>query len=227
VRLGPDVGHADRPWATVVGIVGNVKQVSLGDADEDAFYITTSQWTWVDDAQSLVIRTQVPPAALTPLIRDAIWSVDKNQPIVRVATIDKLLAASESERHFILMLFEAFALVGLILAATGTYGVLSGSVTERTREIGVRAALGASRSSILALVLRQGMTLAVSGLLLGMGIAMAASRALAVLLFDVSRLDPLTYLGVAALLLAVSCVACFIPARRAASINPVEALRTE
>jgi putative ABC transport system permease protein len=227
VRLGPDVGHADRPWATVVGIVGNVKQESLSDADEDAFYITTSQWVWVDDAQSLVVRTQGPPAALASQIRDAIWSVDRNQPIVRVATMDNLLAATESERHFVLMLFEAFALVGLILAATGTYGVLSGSVTERTREIGVRAALGASRSSILALVLRQGMTLAAFGVLIGLAIAMAASRALAALLFNVSRLDPLTYFGVAALLLAVSCVACFIPARRAASINPVDALRAE
>jgi putative ABC transport system permease protein len=227
VRLGPDMGHADRPWATVVGIVGNVKQVSLGDTDQDAFYITTAQWTWVDEAQSLVIRAQGPAAALAPPIRDAIWSIDRNPPIVRVATMDNLLAASESERHFVLMLFEAFALVGLILAATGTYGVLSGSVTERTREIGVRAALGASRTSILALVLRQGMTLAAGGVLVGLVIAMAASRALTVLLFDLSRLDLLTYLGVAALLLTVSCVACFIPARRAASINPVDALRAE
>jgi putative ABC transport system permease protein len=177
--------------------------------------------------QSLVVRTQGPPAALTPLVRDAIWSIDRNLPIVRVATMGNLLAASESERHFVLMLFEAFAFVGLILAATGTYGVLSGSVTERTREIGVRAALGASRSSILALILRQGMALAASGVLIGLGIAMAASQALTALLFDVSRLDLLTYLGVAALLLAVSCVACYIPARRAASVNPVEALRSE
>ncbi|HEX4321698.1 MAG TPA: ABC transporter permease [Acidobacteriaceae bacterium] len=227
VRLGPDMGQADRPWATIVGIVGNVKQESLGDSNEDAFYITTSQWRWVDDAQSLVVRTQGPPAALASLIRDAIWSVDRNQPIVRIATMDNLLAASESERHFVLMLFEAFALVGLILAATGTYGVLSGSVTERTREIGVRAALGASRGSILTLVLRQGMALAALGVFIGLIIAMAASRALAALLFDVSRLDPLTYIGVAALLLAVSCVACFVPGRRAASINPVDALRAE
>jgi ABC-type antimicrobial peptide transport system permease subunit len=201
--------------------------VSLGDTDQDAFYIATSQWAWADEVQSLVVRTQRSPAALTSLIRDAIWSIDKDLPIVRVATMDNLLAASESERHFVLMLFEAFALAGLILAATGTYGVLSGSVTERTREIGVRAALGASRSSILTLILRQGMTLTASGVLLGLGIAMAASRALAALLFDVSRLDLLTYLGVATLLLAVSCVACYIPARRAASVNPVEALRAE
>ena len=227
VRLGGDMGHSDRPWATVVGIVGDVKQVSLGDTDQDAFYIATSQWAWTDEVQSLVVRTQGPPAALTSLIRDAIWSVDKNLPIVRVATMDNLLAASESERHFVLMLFEAFALVGLILAATGTYGVLSGSVTERTREIGVRAALGASRGSILVLVMRQGMALAASGVLIGLGIAMIASRAISALLFDVSRLDLLTYLGVAALLLAVSCVACFVPARRAASINPVDALRAE
>jgi putative ABC transport system permease protein len=133
VRIGPDAGHADKPWATVVGVVGNVKQRSLAMGDEDAFYISTKQWAWIDNAQSLVVRTRGDAAALGPAIRNAIWSVDKNQPIVRVATMDDLLAASEADRHFVLMLFEAFALVGLVLAATGIYGVVAGSVSERTR----------------------------------------------------------------------------------------------
>jgi len=127
----------------------------------------------------------------------------------------------------VLMLFESFALVGLVLAATGIYGVLSGNVTERTREIGVRAALGASRSSILALVIRQGMSLTVLGVLIGLSGAVAASRAIATLLFGVSRFDPLTYVAVTVLLLCVSGIACFVPARRAASVNPVDALRAE
>ena len=227
VRVGLDAGHADKPWATIVGVVGNVKQQSLAMGEEDAFYISTEQWAWVDNAQSLVVRTRGDAAALGPVIRDAIWSVDKDQPIVRLATMDNLLAASEAERHFVLMLFEAFAVLGLVLAATGIYGLLAGSVSERTREIGVRAALGASRGSILALVIRQGMALTVFGLFVGLLGAVAASSGIAALLFGVSRFDPVTYVGVTALLIFVSGVACFVPARRAACVNPVEALRAE
>jgi len=227
VRVGLDVGHVDRPWGTIVGVLGNVKQQSLAMGDENAFYISTAQWTLRDNAQSLVVRTRGDGAALAPVIRDAIWSVDKDQPVVRVATMDNLLAASEAERHFVLMLFEAFALVGLVLAATGIYGVLAGSVSERTREIGVRSALGAPRGNILAMVIRQGMTLTVFGVLVGLSGAVVASHAIAALLFGVSRFDPATYVGVAALLICVSGIACLVPARRAASVNPVEALRAE
>jgi putative ABC transport system permease protein len=227
VRVGLDVGHADKPWATIVGVLGNVKQQSLAMGDSDAFYILNAHWAWFDHAQSVVVRTHGDTAELAPAVRDAIWSVDKDEPIVRVATMDNLLAASEAERHFVLMLFEAFALVGLVLAATGIYGVLAGSVSERTREIGVRSALGASRGSILALVLRRGMTITIFGMLVGLAGAVVATRAIAALLFGVSRLDPLTYFSVTVLLICVSAVACFIPARRAATVNPVEALRAE
>ena len=227
IRVGLDVGHANRPWATIVGVLGDVKQTSLAVGDEDAFYISTAQWSWTDDTQSLVVRTRGDSALLAPVIREAIWSVDKDQPVVRVATMDNLLASSEAQRHFVLLLFEAFALVGLVLAATGIYGVLAGSVSERTREIGVRSALGASRSNILALVIRQGMTLTVFGVLAGVIGAIVASHAIAAMLFGVSPFDPITYAGVTVLLLCVSAIACFIPARRAASVNPVEALRAE
>jgi putative ABC transport system permease protein len=227
VRVGLDAGHEDKPWATVVGVVGNVKQESLAIGDEDAFYINTSQWAWVDTAESLVVRIHGDAAALAPAIRDAIWSVNRNQPITQVTTMDSVIAASESDRHFVLILFEAFALVGLLLAATGIYGVLACSVTERTREIGVRSALGASRRNILLLVMRQGMTFSIIGLLLGLTAAVAASSAITALLFGITRLDPLTYAGVAALLLLVSATACLTPARRAVSVNPVVALRAE
>jgi len=227
VRVGLDAGHEDKPWATVVGVVGNVKQNSLAIGDEDAFYINTSQWAWVDPAESLVVRIRGDAAALAPAIRNAIWSVDRNQPITHVTTMDSLVTASEADRHFVLMLFEAFALVGLLLAATGIYGVLAGSVAERTREIGVRSALGASRRNILLLVMRQGMTFSIIGLLLGLTAAVAASSAITTLLFGITRLDPLTYAAVAVLLLLVSAAACLIPARRAVSVNPVVALRAE
>ncbi len=227
IRIGPDYGHPDKPWANVVGVVGDVKQLSLGLSDSQAFYTTPTQWHWVDNVQSLVVRTRGDAAAMAPAIRRAIWSVDKDQPIVRVATMENLVAASEAQRHFALVLFEAFALVGLILAATGIYGVLSGNVAERTREIGVRAALGASPANILRLILRQGMTLAALGIAIGLLGAIAASRALLTLLFGVSPLDPLTYAGVVAVLAAVAAIACWIPARRAAQVDPAITLRAE
>jgi putative ABC transport system permease protein len=227
VRVGPDVGRADRPWGTVVGVVGDVKQASLALSETDAFYTATAQFSWVDLAQSLVIRTRGDAAALTPAIKNAIWSVDRDQPIVRVATMDSLLATSEAQRRFVLILFEAFGLVALTLAATGIYGVLAGSVTERIREIGVRVAVGANRADILALVIRQGMTLAALGVMIGIGGAALASQALIALLFGISRLDPVTYLGVIALLGAVSAIACGVPAWRAAQIDPATTLRAE
>lgn len=227
IHVGPDIGHADRPWATVVGVVGDVKQTSLALDDGDAFYTTMTQWPWIGAAQSLVVRTQGDAAALAPSIRQAVWSVDKQLPIVRVATMEELLAASEAQRHFVMVLFEMFALVGLLLAATGIYGVLSGSVTERTREIGVRAALGASPTAILALVLRQGTKLALIGASIGLLGALASSRVLATLLFGISDRDPVTYIGVTAALLVVAAIACWIPARRAAQVDPAITLRAE
>ncbi len=229
VRLGPNAGQTDpnQPWETIVGVVGDVKQESLAFGDSGAFYTSTSQWLWVDEAQSLVVRAEGDAALLTPSIKKAIWSVDKNQPIVRVATMDSLLTTSEAERHFALILFEAFGIVSLILAAIGIYGVLAGSVTERTREIGVRAALGASRSNILALVIRQGMTLTAIGMLIGLGGAVAASQELISLLYGISRFDVMTYCGVIVLLASVSGIACWVPAWRAAHVDPSITLRAE
>jgi len=227
VRVGPDIGRADRPWATIVGVVGDVKQASLALSESDAFYTSTSQWSWVDNTQSLVIRAHGDAAALTPAIKNAVWSVDRDQPIVRVATMENVLATSEAERKFVLILFEAFGLVALVLAATGIYGVLSGSVTERMREIGVRVAVGATRGDILALIIRQGIMLTVFGVMIGLAGAMATSQALITLLFGVSRLDPVTYLGVIALLAGVSLIACGLPAWRAVQIDPARTLRGE
>lgn len=229
VRIGPDVGHIDRPWATIVGVVGDVRQESLAITQPDAFYVTPEQWAWGDPVQSLVVRTRagVPPSRLAFAIQQAIWSVDKDRPVDRVGTMDTLVAATEVQRRFVLILFEAFGMVALVLAAIGIYGILSGSVTERTREIGVRAALGATRSDLLALVLRQGMTMTTIGLAIGLIAALAAGRALNAMLFGVTWLDRMTYLGATLMLLVVSGIACLIPARRAASIDPMEALRAE
>jgi putative ABC transport system permease protein len=224
IRLG---GAPNRPWDIIVGVVGDVKQTSLAVNQSDAVYVTTAQWLWADGTQWLVVRTRGDAAALAPAIRQAIWSVDKDQPVVRVATMQGLLAASAAQRRFALILFETFALVALMLAGAGIYGVLSGSVAERTREIGVRLALGATSESILALVIRQGMTLTGMGVAIGLAGAAAASQAIAAMLFGVSPLDPVTYLGVIVLLVAVSVIACGVPALRAMRVDPIVALRYE
>jgi putative ABC transport system permease protein len=223
MRIGPTTGE---PY-TVVGVVGDVRQVSLALSEANAIYIPESQWHFDDNPMSLVVRTRGDPAALAPAIRRAVWSVDKDQPIVRVAMMADLLAATAAERRFALVLFEAFGLAALVLAAAGIYGVLSGSVAERTREIGVRSALGASRSRILVRVLGQGLGLTALGIGIGLAGAAVVTRGLAAMLFGVSRLDLVTHAGVIGLLAAVSAIACAVPAWRAAKVDPASTLRTE
>jgi putative ABC transport system permease protein len=220
-------GQNGTPEFTIVGVVGDVKQMSLGLNDSDAVYTTTTQWNLPDRALSLVVRGRGDVSRLVPATKNAIWSVDNDQPIVRVALMETLLAESAAERRFVLSLFEAFGLVALALAASGIYGVLSGSVAERTREIGVRSALGATRGGIITLIVRQGMTLTALGALLGVSGALLASKALGALLFGISRFDPITYIAAIVLLSAVAALACVLPAWRASRIDPMVALRYE
>lgn len=227
MRMGPEIDDTTRPWDYIVGVAGDVKQASLADEQPDEFYVASGQWAWVDNVQSLVVRTRGEPAALIPLVKRAVWSVDKDQPITRVATMEQLVSQSAAQRRFALIVFEAFAVAALALAAIGLYGVLSGSVAERMREIGVRCALGATRAQILSLVVREGMGLTLIGMAIGLAGAALATRALVTLLFGVSRLDPATYAGVIALLTGVSAVACWIPASRAARVDPSITLRAE
>ena len=222
-RLGPPRGD----WFTVVGVVGDVRQSSFDVNPPVAVYVTPLQWHWVDASMSVIVRGRGDPTGLATPVRSAIWSVDRDQPIVRVATMDALVTRSIADRRFALILFEAFGVAALLLAATGIYGVLSGGVTERVREIGVRAALGASPLDIVGLVVRHGLALAGAGLVLGLAGAMAATRAVEALLFGVSRLDATTYLGVAALLAAVALLASALPAFRAGRIDPAVTLRSE
>jgi putative ABC transport system permease protein len=215
------------PGYTIVGVVGDVRQVSLALNEAEAVYTTAPQWAFSENLMSMVVRTQSDPAGLVGAVRRAIWSIDKDQAVVRVVTMDGLIERTAAERRFTLMLFEAFALVALVLAAAGIYGVLSGSVAERTREIGVRTALGASRRSILRLIMGQGMSLTGVGVMIGLAGALAASRFIAAMLFGISALDPVTYFGVIALLAGVAVLACLVPAWRAARVDPVTTLRTE
>jgi putative ABC transport system permease protein len=221
LRVGPAGPY------TVVGVVGDVRQESLALGETDAVYMAASQWKFEDNPMSLVVHARSDAAALTSAVRAAVWAVDKDQPIVRVATMDALLAGSAASRRFALRLFEAFGLAALVLAAAGLYGVLAGSVVERWREIGVRSALGASRRDIMGLILRQGLRLTTLGVVVGIGGALLATRLLTTQLFGVSHVDPLTYLGVVVLLTLTSIVASALPAWRASRVDPVTALRSE
>jgi putative ABC transport system permease protein len=189
--------------------------------------VHAAQWYAPDRVRSLVVRTGGDPLTLVASVRQAIRTVDKNQPVVRVSTMEALLAATEAQRRFALMLFEAFAVAALALAAIGIYGVLAGAVAERVREIGVRAALGATTGDILKLVVRRGLALTAVGVLVGLAASAVASRSMITMLFGVSPLDPTTYLAVVTLLGVVSAAASGIPAWRAIRIDPSDTLRAE
>jgi len=223
LRIGP----LDGPSYTIIGVIGDVKQLSLAEDVPDAVYTTASQWRFEDNVMSLVVRGHRDGAPLVPAIREAVWSVDSDQPVIRVAMMSELVAGSAAQRRFALILFQTFALAALVLAAAGIYGLLWGSVAERSQEIGLRAAVGATRARIVALVLGQGVRLTLLGIAIGLIAAATASRLLETLLFEVSQLDVATYLGVAALLAAVALLACAAPAWRAARIEPASALRRE
>jgi predicted permease len=226
VRFGPESDGA-RPWGTVVGVVGDVKQQSLASENSAAFYVPSAQWRWVDPEQSLVVRTSGDPAAMTNAVKRAVWSVDRNKPITRLATMEQLIWRTASEQRFASVIYGTFAIAALLLAAVGLYGVISGLVAERTREFGIRAALGATRGEIVRGVLANGLLFTAIGVAIGVAGASATSRLLETLLYGISRADPATYAGVIALLGCVAALACWAPARRAATVDPAVTLRAE
>lgn len=212
---------------TVVGVADDVKQTALGAEDTEAVYVSAHQWHWADRVRWIVVRAEGDPLALIPAVRDAVWSVDGNQPVVRAQTARTLVADSDARRHFVLLVMAVFAGAATALAVLGLYGVVSGMVVERTSEMGVRAALGAPRERIVGLVVRQGVALAGAGVAMGALGAFAAGRALTTLLYQVSPADPVTYVAVSALLLLGAAVACLLPAARAARVDPVGALKAD
>jgi len=175
----------------------------------------------------LAVQTTLPPATLTSAIREQVRSLDPDQPITSIKTIDQLLDRTLSEAKFSLLLFVLFAVVALLLAAIGIYGVMATGVTQRTHEIGLRMALGAQEGDVLRLVLGQGMTLVFIGIAAGLASAVALTRLMSTLLFGVSATDPTTLILIPGLLAAVAMLACYIPARRATKVDPLTALRYE
>jgi putative ABC transport system permease protein len=209
----------------VVGIVGDVKAFGLEEPAEGEMYF--SYWQAPDALLGIVLRTSGDPARLANALRQAVWSVDREQPVTYVLTMSELAAESLTFRRSGMTLAGSFALLALLLAAIGIYGVLSYSVTRRTREIGVRVALGATRSEVGRLVVREGMLMAGIGIATGLAAAALLTRFLRSVLYEVAPHDPLTYAAVAAMLLAVALCAAWLPARRATGVDPVIALRAE
>ena len=226
VRFGPDA-DGSRPWGTVVGVVGDVKQQSLASTNTAAFYVASAQWRWVDPVQSLVVKTGGDASAMTSAVQRAVWSVDRDKPITRVATMEDLIRRTASEQRFASVIYGTFATAALLLAAVGLYGVVSGLVAERSREFGIRSALGASRGGILREVLGNGLLFTAIGIGVGVAGALVMSRLLETLLYGISRADPATYGGVIALVGGVAALACWAPARRAAAVDPAVTLRND
>ncbi|MCG3161859.1 MAG: hypothetical protein JMDDDDMK_03074 [Acidobacteria bacterium] len=217
--LSPDV------TASVIGVVGDVKHFSLDEPELTQIYLAYAQQPHI--FASLVVRTNGDAANFSNAVRGAIWSVDRDQPVWKVRTLEWLLQRSLGGQRFLAQLLGAFSALALLLAAVGIYGVMSYAVTQRTHEIGIRAALGATAADILRLVLKQGLTLALIGLAAGLLAAFGLTRLMKSMLFSVSVNDPLTFAVIAGALALVALVACYVPARRAAKVDPMVALRSE
>jgi ABC-type antimicrobial peptide transport system permease subunit len=209
----------------VVGVVANARVVTLAKPDPMMIYVP--YWFRCNSGANLVVRTSQDPAAMADEIRKTIWSVDAGAPVPEVRTLNGVVADSVANRRFEMDLLLLFAVSALLLAGLGVYGVVTYSVVQRQREIGLRLALGAQRANIYRLILRDGLLPVAAGAVAGIAIAFASARLIESLLFEVSPYDPGIVTGAVCVLAAVGTAACLLPARRAAHVEPMEALRSE
>ncbi|HYK19123.1 MAG TPA: ABC transporter permease [Pyrinomonadaceae bacterium] len=208
----------------IIGVVGDIRHQSVATQPFPTMYLPTREF---GGRRNLVIRTQVDPLSIVASVRKQVQALDPDQPIAAVRTMNDWVTTSTATPRYRTTLLALFAVLAMILAATGIYGVMSYSVAQRTHEIGVRMALGARRVDVLKLVVRQGMLLTLVGVVLGLAGAFALTRVMSTLLFQVTAKDPMTFAAVAVLLTVVAFVACFVPARRATKVDPLVALRYE
>jgi putative ABC transport system permease protein len=209
----------------VVGVVADVKFEGLTEVTPLQVYLPLMQQS--PRSIAVMLRTSADPTTVAHAVENAVHKLDRDLPVYSVRTMDDLVNASIARQRMAVIIFVTFAGIALLLAAIGLYGVISHGVTERTHEIGVRMALGAERRHVLSLVVRQGLTMAVVGTAIGMAGALALARTIQSLLYGVSATDPATFAWVAVALLSVALVACYVPAWRAARVDPTQALRAE
>jgi predicted lysophospholipase L1 biosynthesis ABC-type transport system permease subunit len=209
-------------------VVGDTRHFGADQPPTPALYLPQMQkrWDWLSWL-TIVARTEGEPLALAPEFRSALWELDDRMPVERLSTMEAVYAESSAQRRFAARLLAGFAALALLLGVIGIYGVLSYTVARRTREIGVRIALGAQRAEIAASVIRQGLGLAGVGVAIGLAVALVLSRFLESLVFGITTRDTVTFVGVPALILAIAVLSAYLPARRATRIDPVQALRTE
>jgi putative ABC transport system permease protein len=224
-RVGFGCPESGGPCRTIVGVVGNVRQESLIADVAAELYLPNTQMPM--NGMTLVVRTNADPLTLAAAVRSEVLAVDKNQPIFDVKTMDQRVNDSVAVSRSLMLLFSAFAMLALVLAAVGIYGIVSYSVTQRTHEIGIRMALGARAGNVLSLIMRNGVTLVLTGIVIGIAGALALTRFLTTLLFGVTPTDAVTFVFVSFVFFVISIVASLIPAVRATRVDPIVALRNE
>ena len=212
-------------WISIVGVIGDVKQLGLDSSAKPEVYFPYLQVA--APSMSLVVRTASDPLSLAGAVKSQIQMIDKDLPIDDAKTMQQLLAESISGRRFNMLLLTVFAVVALVLAVVGIYGVMSYTVTQRTHEIGIRVAIGAQPRDVFRMVIGQGMMLAMIGVAFGLVGAFGLTRLMTTMLFGVEPTDPATFVSIAVLLTGVALVACYIPGRRATKVDPLVALRYE
>ncbi|HJT81213.1 MAG TPA: ABC transporter permease, partial [Chthoniobacterales bacterium] len=221
VGSGP---NNDNQWLTVVGVVKDVRQYELGVEPKPQMYLAHAQNEFFEP-RALVVRTTVDPLSLAATVRRTVWEIDKDQPVSDISSMEQVVSESVARQRFSMLLLGVFASLALILSAVGIYGVMSYGVEQRTREIGIRMALGAQRSDVLKLTVGQGLGMVSIGILIGLAAAFVLTRVMASLLFGVSPTDSTTFLAISLVLIGVAALASFIPALRATKVDPMFALR--
>jgi putative ABC transport system permease protein len=210
----------------VIGIVKDVRQNDFVASPKRQMYFTYRQLKNIAP-NALVVRTSIEPMSLAIPVRNAIWSVDKDQTVADIDTMDHIVAKAVARQRFSMLLLGLFAALALLLASIGIYGVMSYSVAQRTREIGIRIALGARRVDVLQMTVKQALKLVGAGMMIGLAAAFLLTRALASLLFGISATDPITFISISVVLLAVAILASYVPALRATRVDPITALRAQ
>jgi predicted permease len=207
----------------VIGMAADIKNKGIEQDTQPQLYLSFSQLPWGN--MNLLVRTAVPPQNMTSAVRAQIAAVDPEQPVTKVQTVDDLVENSRAQPRFTMMLLSVFSAAALLLAVIGIYGVLSYSVAQRRQEFGIRLALGAERTDILRLVVRQGLILSITGIGLGLIVALFLTQLMSSMLYKVGTRDLTTFALTPLVFLGIALLACYLPARRATKVNPIEALR--